>query len=76
MIADHLSAMPLLGYLLTKYIVVFVYLLFMWVYRWWFAPPESRRLLLFATAVGAVVIAAVFSIESARWLRFGFQVVK
>jgi len=40
------------------------------VYRWLFAPPESRRLLLFATGFGAIIIAAVLSVEGASWVYF------
>lgn len=62
--------MPSLAYIPTKYIFLFLYFLCVWVYRWLFAPPESRRLLLFATGFGAIVIVAVLGLADSGWVRF------
>ena len=62
--------MPSLAYIPTKYIFLFVYFLCVWVYRWLFAPPESRRLLLFATGFGAIVFVAVLGFAESGWVRF------
>ena len=60
----------MLPYIETKYLPVLVYVLCVWVYRWLFAPPESRRVLLFVTGCGAVVCFAVLSVEGATWVCF------